>query len=197
MTVVLASASRARAGMLRAAGVEIEIDPARIDEDAVKQSMRAESAPARDIADKLAELKSLRGSSRHPGKFVLGADQVLAVGAQSFDKPGSVAAARAQLEQLRGQTHHLHSAAVIARDGMPVWRHIGTTRLTMRPFTDEFLETYLVQTGDLILETVGCYHLEGRGAQLFSRIEGDYFTVLGLPLIEVLGFLRAHGILPE
>lgn len=195
--LILASASPARAAMLRAAGVAIEVDPARIDEDAVKASLRAEGAPARDQADTLAELKAVRISARHSGRLVLGADQVLIAGTEVFDKPSDTVEARAQLLALRGQTHRLISSAVIAENGAPVWRHVGIATLTMRPFTDSFLDRYLDEAGDLVLGSVGCYQLEGLGAQLFSRVQGDYFTVLGLPLLEVLGFLRARGILVE
>lgn len=195
--LILASASPARLAMLTAAGVVAEAIPARIDEGAVKQAMLAEGAPLRDIADKLAELKALRLSARHPGRLVLGADQVLVSGGRLFDKPADLAEALSHLRVLRGASHQLLSAAVVALDGAPVWRHVGAARLTMRPFTDAFLDDYLARIGDLALTSVGCYHLEGLGAQLFSRVEGDYFTILGLPLLELLGFLRARGALTE
>lgn len=195
--LVLASASPARAALLAAAGVDAEAVAARIDEAAVKAAMLAEDAPPRDIADKLAELKALRISVRRPGELVLGADQVLVMDGRHFDKPADRAEARAHLLALRGKTHRLLSAAVVAIDNRPIWRHVGSAKLTMRPFSDEFLDGYLDSIGDLALQSVGCYHLEGPGAQLFARVEGDYFTVLGLPLLELLGFLRARGVLPE
>jgi len=195
--LVLASASPARAAMLAAAGVDAEVMPARIDEAAIKQAMLAEGAGPRDLADKLAEMKALRISARHPGRLVLGADQVLVHDGRVFDKAQGLTEARAHLATLRGQTHRLLSAAVVALDGQPVWRHVGVARLTMRPFSDTFLDAYLESIGELALHSVGCYHLEGPGAQLFSRVDGDYFTVLGLPLLELLGFLRAREVLPE
>jgi septum formation protein len=183
--------------MLAAAGIEAEIMPARIDEAPVRAAMLATGAGPRDLADKLAELKALRISARAPDHLVLGADQVLVHDGQVFDKAANRADARAQLLALRGRTHQLLSAAVVALDGEPVWRHVGAARLTMRPFTQSFLDAYLDRIGDLALASVGCYHLEGLGAQLFTRVEGDYFTVLGLPLLELLGYLRARGVLPE
>ena len=195
--LILASASPARAAMLTAAGVEHQIEPARIDEGAVKAAMGAEGAPARDIADKLAEMKALRISQRRPGRLVLAADQVLVQDGRLYDKPADMAAAREQLAELRGKTHQLLSAGVVAIDGAPVWRHVGAARLSMRPFSDDFLDTYLARLGDLATTSVGCYHLEGLGAQLFTQVQGDYFTILGLPLLELLGFLRARGVLPE
>lgn len=195
--LILASASAARRAMLEAAGVAVEAVPARIDEAALKAAMLAEAAPPRDIADALAELKATRISARHPGALVLGADQVLVAEGRLYDKPADRRQARAHLSALRGRTHQLLSAAVIARDGAPLWRHVGTARLVMRPFTDAFLDSYLKTMGDGVLDTVGAYKLEGLGAQLFARVDGDHFTVLGLPLLEVLGFLRAQGVLIE
>lgn len=195
--LVLASASRIRAEMLRSAGVEITVDPARIDEDAVKSAMQAEAAPPRDLADTLAELKACRVSAKRPGELVLGADQILVQAGTVYDKPKDRADARAQLLALRGQAHHLISAAVAALDGAPIWRHVGQAQLTVRPFGEAFLDDYLAQIGDRAMETVGGYHLEGLGAQLFSRVQGDFFTVLGLPLLDVLDFLRVRGVLLE
>lgn len=197
MTLILASASAARREMLEAAGVAIEVSPARIDEAAIKAAMLAEEAPPRDIADLLAEMKALRVSCHQRGRLVLGADQVLVANGELFDKPENLAAAREQLRRLRGERHQLLSAAVIALDGAPVWRHVGIASLWMRPFTDSFLDDYLAEAGTEILSSVGSYRLEGIGAQLFARVEGDYFTVLGLPLLELLGFLRARGVLTE
>jgi septum formation protein len=197
MSVLLASESEARAAMLRAAGLEVEVQPARIDEAALKEALLAEEAAPRDIADALAELKAKRVSGRAPGRLVLGADQVLVADGALHDKPRDRAEAAKQLRALRGRTHQLLSAAVIARDGAAIWRHVGTARLAMRPFTDRFLEEYLDREGEAVCASVGAYRLEGLGAQLFARVEGDYFTILGLPLLEVLGFLRAQGVLTE
>ena len=197
MTLVLASASPARAKLLRNAGVEIAIDPARIDEAAVKASLLAEGAPPRDVAESLAELKARRSGARHPAALALGADQVLVHRGEILDKPASLDEARAHLRRLRGERHELVSAAVIVTQSEPVWRHVGQARLTMRPFSDDFIDDYLDRVGEAALTSVGAYQLEGIGAQLFSRVEGDYFTILGLPLLEVLGFLRARGELAE
>ena len=197
MSLVLASASPVRAELLRRAGVEVSVDPARVDEAAVKASLLAEGAPPRDVADKLAELKALRVGARQPAALVLGADQVLVHRGEILDKPASLAEARAHLLRLRGQRHELLSAAVIVLGGAPVWRHVGQARLTMRPFTEDFLDWYLDRIGQSALISVGAYQLEGIGSQLFARVDGDYFTVLGLPLLETLGFLRARGVLAE
>ena len=196
-SLILASASPARAEMLRRAGVKIDIAPAQVDEDEVKIALRAEGASARDQADLLAEMKALSVSRSRPGALVLGADQILDMSGRAFDKPANRAEAREHLLALRGQRHDLLSAAVIARDGEPIWRHIGRARLHMRPFTEGFLDDYLDKMGDDVTKTVGGYMLEGLGAQLFARVDGDYFTILGLPLIETLGFLRMHGHLIE
>jgi septum formation protein len=193
--VVLASGSVTRQRLLRAAGVVFDVDVARIDEAAVIESLTAEKAPARDVADLLAELKAVKVSSRHPQAFVIGADQVLSVGAELFQKPGSLAGAREQLRRLRGRTHVLSSAVSVARDGSVIWRVVQEARLTMRDFSDAFLESYLADAGEEILGSVGAYHVEGLGIQLFSRIEGDTFTILGLPLVALVDFLRTHGML--
>ncbi|WP_118134188.1 nucleoside triphosphate pyrophosphatase [Oceanicella sp. SM1341] len=193
--VILASRSAARVQMLRDAGVSFEAVGAAVDEDAMKAALRAEDLRPRDIADALAEAKALKISRRHPEALVIGADQVLELDGEMFDKPGTVAQARAHLLALRGKAHLLHSAAVIARGGAPLWRHVGRARLTVRPFSDAFLDDYLDLEGEAVLGCVGAYRLEGPGVQLFSRVEGDHFTVLGLPLFETLDYLRTTGAL--
>lgn len=193
--VVLASASVTRADMLRRAGVPCTIDPARVDEDEVKRGMRGSDAAAADLAETLAELKARKIAARHPGALVVGADQVLDCQGQWFDKPADRAAARTQLLALRGKMHELVSCVCVLRDGERLWHHIGRARLTIRPFTEAFLDDYLDQVGDAALQSVGAYQLEGCGAQLFSRIDGDYFTILGMPLLPLLDFLRNHGVI--
>ena len=175
----------------------VEIVPAAVDEAAVKAGMLAEAAPPRDIADALAELKAQRVAARLPGRLVLGADQMLVCGGRIYDKPRDLGEARAQLLALRGQRHELLSAAVVFENARPVWRHIGRAQLTMRPFSDAFLDGYLAGQGAELLSTVGAYRLEDGGAQLFSRVEGDLFTIIGLPLLELLAFLRTRGICAE
>jgi septum formation protein len=190
---ILASGSAIRAAVLRNAGLEFSIERPRIDEEAAKASLRAEGLKPRDQADALAELKALSVSRSRPG-LVLGADQMLALEDEAFDKPADLAAARAQLLKLRGRAHHLICAMVIARDGEAIWRHIETPRLTMRSFSEGFLDDYLAAVGPEVCASVGAYQLEGRGAQLFSRIEGDYFSILGVSLLPLLAFLRQHGL---
>ncbi|MGQ0531591.1 MAG: Maf family nucleotide pyrophosphatase [Caulobacteraceae bacterium] len=193
MTLVLASASAARRQILEAVGLAFEIEAPRVDEEAAKASLRAEGLKPLDQADALAELKALSVSRKRAG-FVIGADQILAIGGEVFDKPKDAAEAREHLLRLRDQTHELVTAAVIAREGAIIWRHIDTPKLKMRAFSDAFLDDYLSRAGDRVLRSVGAYQLEGLGAQLFERVEGDYFSVLGLPLLPLLAFLREHGI---
>jgi septum formation protein len=183
--------------MLRDAGVAVETVAAAVDEAGIKAGLREEAAPPRDVADLLAELKARRIATRRPERLVLGADQVLVLDGRIFDKPADLAEARVQLQGLRGRRHELLSAAVIFEGAAPVWRHVGRAVLTMRPFSDVFLDDYLAAEGDLALASVGGYRIEGRGAQLFSRVDGDHFTIMGLPLLEVLGFLRTRGICIE
>lgn len=193
MKLILASGSAARRQMLEAAGLDFEIQIPRVDEEASKASLRAEGLRPRDQADALAELKALSVSLSTPG-FVIGADQMLALGGEVFDKPKDAGEARQHLMRLRGQTHELITAVVVAREGAIIWRQIDTPKLKMRKFSDEFLADYLDRAGENVLRSVGAYQLEGLGAQLFERVEGDYFSVLGLPLLPLLGFLREHGI---
>ena len=193
MTLILASGSSARRKILEAAGITFEADTPRVDEEAAKASLRAGGMKARDQADALAELKALSVSRMRAG-FVIGADQMLALGGDVLDKPRNTAEAREQLVRLRGQTHELVTAAVVAKEGAVIWRHIETPKLKMRAFSDAFLDDYLAQTGESVLRSVGAYQLEGLGAQLFERVEGDYFSVLGLPLLPLLAFLREHRI---
>lgn len=193
MSLVLASGSGSRRRMLEAAGLVFEVEPPRMDEEAAKASLRAAGMKPRDQADALAELKALSISRRRP-EFVIGADQMLAVDGDVLDKPKDETEARTHLLRLRGKTHELITAAVVAREGAIIWRHIDTPRLKMRAFSDEFLQDYLARAGQGVLTSVGAYQLEGLGAQLFERVEGDYFSVLGLPLLPLLAFLREHGI---
>jgi len=191
--LILASGSAARRQMLEAAGLAFEVDKPRVDEEAAKASLRAGGLRPREQADALAELKAL-SVSRSRSDFVIGADQMLALGDEVFDKPKSVDEAREHLLRLRGQTHELITAAVVAREGAIIWRHIDTPKLKMRAFSDAFLDDYMSQAGEHVLRSVGAYQLEGLGAQLFERVEGDYFSVLGLQLLPLLAFLREHGI---
>lgn len=195
MSVILASTSAARRALLTAAGVVHEAMSPGVDEDAAKVALLADGATPREIADALAELKAVRISARRPGALVIGADQTLDFDGRLFDKASTLDEARARLRLLRGQSHRLHSAVVVARDGQPIWREVPSARLTMRPFSDAFLEAWLARQGEAVLGSVGCYRLEDEGVQLFSSIEGDYFTILGLPMLGLLDLLRRHGAL--
>jgi septum formation protein len=192
--LILASGSRARAEMLRAAGLRFDVVKPTVDEEEVKRSLRAAKAPGSAIAETLAELKAQRVSSRYGAGYVIGADQVLECDGESFDKPASRADALDQLQRLRGKSHELTSAVVVVKDGLRLWHHADHAILTLRPCSDEFLARYLDAMGDNILTTVGGYEIEGLGAQLFSAVSGDHFTILGLPLLPLLGFLRDAGV---
>lgn len=192
--LVLASASASRARLLRQAGLAFTVQPASIDEEEIKLSMRGEGAAAADVADMLAELKARRVSAPADPRFVIGADQMLVCEGEWFDKPVDKAAARAQLLKLRGRRHELISAVVICRNNGAIWRHRESAELFMRDFSEGFLDAYLAQAGNGILGSVGAYELEGLGVQLFRRIQGDFFTILGLPMIALLDFLREHRI---
>ncbi len=194
--LVLASASKTRADMLRACGVTFTVRPAQIDEDSITAALLAEGASPRDIADALAEMKAKRGAGREPQAVVVGVDQVLSCEGAIISKAATLAEAADTLRFLRGKTHELFSAAVIFEGNAPVWRHVGRARMHMRGFTDRFLQGYIERCGDAVLSSVGCYHIEGEGAQLFDKVEGDWFTVLGMPLLEILAFLRTRGLLP-
>lgn len=195
--LVLASASLSRLTVLQQAGLAVVQDPAGVDEDMVKQSLGAEGADAAHVAETLADLKAKHVSRRHAGAFVVGADQMLECKGVWYDKPVDSDQARAHLTALRNESHELITAAVVVRDGASIWRHVARARLSMRPFSDAFLDRYLAQIGDDAYRSVGAYQLEGMGAQLFDKIEGDYFTILGLPLLPLLDFLRGHGIVAE
>lgn len=194
--LVLASQSASRRAMLSAAGVPHEAVNPGVDEEAAKAGLKAQGVDARGLADGLAEFKALRLSGRRPGAPVLGCDQVLVLDDSTMlDKPGSREEAYTQLQRLRGSTFRLISAAVICEGAAPVWRHVDTAKLTMRAFSDAFLESYLDAEWPAISGCVGCFRLEGLGAQLFARIEGSHFTILGLPLLPLLDYLRVRGIM--
>ena len=193
--VILASASPIRAKLLSAAGVPHVVDPAFVDEDEIKQALRLDGAAPESVAETLAETKAQQVSLRHADALVIGADQVLALGNRLFDKPSDMTAAREQLRALRGRQHTLHAGLCVVRQGRRIWHHNDTAHLTVRDFSDTFLDTYLNTVGAAVCQTVGAYQLEEHGAQLFDRIDGDYFTILGLPLLPLLGFLRGHDVI--
>ena len=192
--VILASASQSRAKLLAGAGIAFTAIPSAIDESAVKDALWAEEATALQCAEALAELKALKVSHAHPEALVIGADQLLDCHGKWYDKPPTIMAARDHLASLGGKTHLLPTAAVVAMNGVPVWRHVSAPRLTMRTLDEDFIAAYIERAGASILQSVGAYQLEGLGVQLFQAVEGDFFTVLGLPLLPLLGFLREHGL---
>ncbi len=191
--LILASGSEIRATLLRNAGLGVEISPARIDEAMIKAAMLEEGAPPRDIADALAEHKARRVSAKRKDALVLGCDQVAAVDGQLLSKPETPSDAQTQLHQLSGRTHKLLSAAVICKAGQPIWRHVAVVRLTMRKLSDAYVEDYVSRNWASIRHSVGGYKLEEEGVRLFTRIDGDYFAVLGLPLTELLSYLIDRG----
>ncbi len=192
--LVLASGSTVRARLLSESGVPFTVLPAEVDESAIKSTLHQQGLPVAEFALALAEAKALNVSTLSPQALVLGCDQTLLCGTRLFDKPRDIAKARENLAFLRGKEHQLVCAAVLAQNGEQVWRYAERAHLTMRDFSDGFLDAYLESEGAQLLGSVGCYQLEGKGAQLFSAVTGDYFTVLGLPLIALLGVLREHSV---
>lgn len=195
--IILASSSQIRAQLLRSAGVECDVMPARVDEDSVKGALMAEEATPRDIADTLAEMKARKIAEKGQGGLVLGCDQVLSFKGKTLSKPETPDAARDQLLSLRAETHQLLSAAVIYEDLKPVWRHVGVARLTMRDFSEAYLDEYLDRNWDSIRWSVGGYKIEEEGIRLFRMVQGDTFTIQGLPLLELLSYLTLRGTLPS
>ncbi|PSJ56381.1 Maf-like protein [Kumtagia ephedrae] len=193
MTLILASASPFRRTMLVDAGLDIRPVAARIDERTVEAPLAGSGATPEEVAEVLAEAKAIEVSGRNPGALVLGCDQTLSLGDRLFHKPKDMEDARRHLLALSGKTHHLNSAAVLVRDGETLWRTVSVARLTMRPLDPAFIGRHLARVGDKALRSVGAYQIEGEGIQLFERIDGDYFTIVGLPLLPVLAALRDLG----
>lgn len=193
MRIILASQSRARRALLDAAGIAHEALPAAVDEATIKESAKAEGLPAREAATLLADAKASRVARKHPDALVIGADQLLVMGHDWFDKPADLSAARAQLQRLRGHRHELVTAVVCWREGERAWHHVSTPRLVMRDFSDSFLDHYLAAEAEHVTQCVGAYRLEGPGIQLMQDIQGDHAAILGLPLLPLLHFLRQTG----
>jgi septum formation protein len=191
--IVLASGSRFRKAMLEAAGSDIDIVPAEIDERTVEKTLEGTGASPEDVAQVLAEAKALDVSGRQPGRLVLGCDQTLSLSDELFHKPKDMEDARRHLLKLSGRTHQLNSAAVLVRNGETLWRDVGIARLTMRKLEPAFIGRHLARVGPMALNSVGAYQIEGEGVQLFEKIEGDYFTIVGLPLLPLLRELRELG----
>lgn len=195
--LLLASQSGARAAMLRAAGLDFDISAAHVDEEALTASLLASGQTPRNIADALAEAKAVKISSRLPGVTVIGADTTLALDdGTMLTKPETPEEAEAHLARMAGTRHRLFSAVVAARDGAPVWRAIGEAKLRMRPLSDAFIADYVARHWDSIRWSVGCYEIEGAGVQLFERVEGDLWTIIGMPMLELMAWLRATGLAP-
>lgn len=194
--LLLASASSIRLQLLRNAGLEVTAQPARIDEDAIRQALQADAASPRDIADALAEMKARKLAEKYPDALALGCDQILAFKGRVFGKPKTPNEARSQLSEFRGQTHQLISALVLYDGGKPIWRHMSEAKLTMRSLSESYLDDYLSRNWHSLRDSVGGYKLEEEGIRLFSTIEGDYFTILGLPLLPLIGYLETRGFIP-
>lgn len=195
--LILASGSSIRQELLRNAGLTITVQPARVDEGMVRDALLVESAKPPEIADALAELKARKISDKNPQALVIGCDQVLNLGGAPLSKPETPDEARNQLKEMRGKRHDLLSAVVICEGGQPLWRHLGVARMTMRIFSDAYLDGYIDRNWDSIRQSVGAYKLEEEGVRLFSQIQGDYFTVLGLPLLDLLSYLTLRGDLEQ
>ncbi len=195
--ILLASGSEIRAQLLRQAGVNFSTEVARVDEGAIKAALLAEGATPRDIADTLAEAKARKVSGKHPGEMVLGCDQVLDFEGRLLSKPETPEDALRQLMDMRGKRHMLLSAAVIYRDGEPLWRHVGQVRMVMRQSSEAYLQDYVDRNWDSIRHAVGGYKLEEEGVRLFTMIDGSYFNVLGLPMLELLNYLGLQGIIAQ
>jgi len=193
--LILATASEVRQSLLKQSGIRFKTQAARIDEAAIKAAMLQEGATPHDIADALAEYKARKVSQKHADAMVIGCDQVLEFRGKLLSKPKNVEAAISQLIELRGQSHKLHSAVVIYENEHPVWRHVGQVRLEMRNLSDDYIAQYMSRNWPGIADSVGAYKLEQEGVRLFSRVEGDYFTVLGLPLLELIGYLTQRGVI--
>lgn len=194
LDVILASGSASRRSLLAGAGVEAQSIKPNVDEDSAKLVMRSEGLTIRDQAMRLAELKAIKVSTTHPG-LVIGGDQMLNLDEEAFDKPKDLAGAADHLRKLSGKSHRLETAIVIAENGVPVWRHLARPKLTVRILSEDYISHYIDQCGERLLTTVGAYQLEHRGSQLFTQIEGDYFSILGLPLLPLLDYLRVRGVL--
>lgn len=198
-TLILASGSRARREMLKSSGVSFTVEAANVDEDAVRAALagadRSNELDPADVAEVLARSKAEAVSQSRPNACVIGGDQVLALDDEILTKPADEAAARRQLQKLKGRVHALHSAVALAIDGEVVWSHVETAQMHVRNFSDAFLDDYMRRAGRLVLGSVGAYHMEGLGIQLFDRIDGDYFTVLGMPLMPLLAELRARHVI--
>lgn len=192
--IILASGSASRRSLLAGAGVTARSIKPNVDEESAKTAMRAEGMSVRDQAMQLAEMKAVKVSRSESG-LVIGGDQMLNLEGEGFDKPADLVAAGDHLRKLSGKAHTLETAIVIAENGQPVWRHLARPKLTVRTLSGEFVETYIHTCGEALLSTVGAYQLESMGAQIFSKIEGDYFSILGLPLLPLLDYFRVRGVL--
>lgn len=192
-SLILASSSEIRRHLLKSAQIPFEVQPPRVDEEGIKASLLAAGTPPRDVADALAEAKARKVGHKSPGRLVLGSDQVLSFDGQVYSKPTSQTDALGQLRRFNGKTHELNTAAVIYDGPDPIWRHVGVVKMHMRRVSDSYLDDYVARNWDSLKHTVGAYKLEEEGVRLFHKVDGDYFHVLGLPLLEVIGFLTLRG----